>query len=94
MPANVIKEAQKRLKILEKQQHQHTQNSIQNDLFSAIDNDTENQTIIEKTVEIEIPSPVLLLLQTIDIDELTPRQALEQLYQLKSLLKNTEIVEL
>ena len=94
VPANVIKEAQKRLKILEKQQHQHTQNSIQNDLFSAIDNDTENQTIIEKIVEIEIPSPVLLLLQTIDIDELTPRQALEQLYQLKSLLKNTEIIEL
>ena len=94
VPANVIKEAQKRLKILEKQQHQHTQNSIQNDLFSAIDNDTENQTIIEKTVEIEIPSPALELLQNIDIDELTPRQALEQLYQLKSLLKNTEIVEL
>ncbi|HQV25779.1 MAG TPA: hypothetical protein PLS76_08555, partial [Acinetobacter sp.] len=62
--------------------------------FSAIDDDTENQTIIEKTVEIEIPSPALELLQNIDIDELTPRQALEQLYQLKSLLKNTEIVEL
>ena len=41
IPANVIKEAQKRLKILEKQQHQHLQNTVQNDLFSSIDNKIE-----------------------------------------------------
>lgn len=36
IPASVIKEAQKRLKILEKQQQQHLQTVVQNDLFDVI----------------------------------------------------------
>ncbi|MHA3981519.1 DNA mismatch repair protein MutS [Acinetobacter venetianus] len=87
IPANVIKEAQKRLKILEKQQHQHLQNSVQNDLFSAVEHEIETQ-VVERIVEIETQSPALELLQQIDVDDLTPRQALEQLYSLKAALKS------
>lgn len=92
IPANVIKEAQKRLKILEKQQHQHLQSSIQNDLFSAVEHEIETQ-VVEKVIEVEAKSPALELLQNIDVDDLTPRQALEQLYQLKALYKTTQTLE-
>ena len=37
IPVGVIKDAQKRLKILEKQQQQHLQASVQNDLFMQIE---------------------------------------------------------
>ncbi|WHR57412.1 DNA mismatch repair protein MutS [Acinetobacter haemolyticus] len=87
IPANVIKEAQKRLKILEKQQHQHLQNTVQNDLFSSIEHEIETQ-VVEKIVEVEVTSPALALLHQIDVDDLTPRQALEQLYSLKAALKS------
>lgn len=87
IPANVIKEAQKRLKILEKQQHQHLQSSVQNDLFSAVEHEIETP-VVERIVEIEAQSPALELLQQIDVDDLTPRQALEQLYSLKAALKS------
>ena len=92
IPANVIKEAQKRLKILEKQQHQHLQNTVQTDLFSAIDNKIETH-FVERIIEVQTHSPALELLQNIDVDELTPRQALEQLYQLKALSKTAPTVE-
>lgn len=92
IPASVIKEAQKRLKILEKQQHQHLPNSIQNDLFSSVEHEIETQ-VIEKIVEVEAKSPALELLQNIDVDDLTPRQALEQLYQLKALFKTSQTLE-
>ena len=85
IPATVIKEAQKRLKILEKQQHQHLPQTVQNDLFSNLDHDIEPQ-VIEKIVEVEKPSPALQQLQCLEVDDLTPRQALEQLYKLKALL--------
>ncbi|MCU4575934.1 DNA mismatch repair protein MutS [Acinetobacter courvalinii] len=92
IPANVIKEAQKRLKILEKQQHQHLPSSVQNDLFSSVEHEIETQ-VIEKIVEVEAKSPALELLQNIDVDDLTPRQALEQLYQLKALFKTSQTLE-
>ncbi|WP_312048661.1 DNA mismatch repair protein MutS [Acinetobacter courvalinii] len=92
IPASVIKEAQKRLKILEKQQHQHWPSSVQNDLFSSVEHEIETQ-VIEKIVEVEAKSPALELLQNIDVDDLTPRQALEQLYQLKALFKTSQTLE-
>lgn len=92
IPASVIKEAQKRLKILEKQQHQHLPSSVQNDLFSSVEHEIETQ-VIEKIVEVEAKSPALELLQNIDVDDLTPRQALEQLYQLKALFKTSQTLE-
>ncbi|MDM1330254.1 MULTISPECIES: DNA mismatch repair protein MutS [Acinetobacter] len=83
IPANVIKEAQNRLKILEKQSHQSVQKSVQHDLFSEPMVETE---VIERIVEVEKPSPALEALRQLDVDNLTPRQALEQLYALKEQL--------
>jgi DNA mismatch repair protein MutS len=44
--------------------------------------------IIERVIEVEKPSPALDLLRSIDVDNLTPRQALEQLYALKEQLNS------
>ena len=90
IPASVIKEAQKRLKILEKQQVQPI-TITQNDLFASIDEITDTTTqaevhVVEKIIEIEKSSPALDALAQLDIDNLTPREALAQLYQLKELM--------
>ena len=96
IPASVIKEAQKRLKILEKQQVPSV-TVTQNDLFASIDESTntaaqseisvitENR-VVEKIIEVEKSSPALDALAQLDIDNLTPREALAQLYQLKELI--------
>ncbi len=81
IPMSVIKDAQKRLKILEKQQQNNTP---QADLFSPVAHD--NELIAEQIIEIPHISSVELQLQQLDLDNLSPRQALEQLYQLKGLL--------
>lgn len=89
IPANVIKEAQKRLRILEKQQQQHLQTSVQSDLFATLDSEvTPSTQVIEKVIEVEVSSPALDLLKQIEVDNLTPRQALEQLYELKAALNS------
>ena len=84
IPASVIKEAQNRLKILEKQQHQHLNHAVQNDLFS----EPQEPEIVERIIETEKASPALDALELLNIDDLSPRQALEQLYTLKELLKS------
>lgn len=83
IPAAVIKEAKNRLKILERQQAQASGRLNQNDLFDAVD----EPEVVEVTVEVPVASPALDALTALDVDDLTPRQALEQLYQLKALLK-------
>lgn len=90
IPSSVIKEAQKRLKILEKQQIASPNMVVQSDLFSQEKDVAEAPIIetVEKIVEVIQPSKVEDRLSDIDIDDLTPRQALEQLYKLKSLLKS------
>lgn len=96
IPTSVIKEAQKRLKILEKQQISAPQNQ-QADLFAEPENIIEHiddnmpQQFISSPqieyIEVEKPSPIIEQLKQLNIDDLSPRQALEQLYQLKELLK-------
>ncbi|WP_313042727.1 DNA mismatch repair protein MutS [Acinetobacter sp.] len=83
IPAAVIKEAQNRLRILETQQKQQLNTAVQTDLFSAL----AEPEVIERVVEVEKTSPVLDALADIDIDNLSPREALQQLYALKDLLK-------
>ncbi|MCL6238438.1 DNA mismatch repair protein MutS [Acinetobacter sp. ANC 5033] len=83
IPAAVIKEAQNRLHILETQQKQQLNTAVQTDLFSAL---TEPE-VIERVVEVEKTSPVLDALADLDVDNLSPREALQQLYALKDLLK-------
>lgn len=87
IPTTVIKSAQKKLNLLEQQQPKNTQQ--QPDLFDEPQQDTAVSIpppIMEKIVEVEKPSPIISQLQQLDLDNLTPRQALEQLYRLKGLL--------
>ena len=83
IPANVIRTAQKKLAQLEKQQHILPQ-SAQADLFQQLEHD-----LIEEETAIDIApvaSAVEEELRQLDIDNLTPRQALDYLYQLKQQL--------
>ena len=83
IPNSVIKDAQNRLHILEKQQKQQLNQGVQNDLFSAL----ATPEIIERVVEVEVASPALEILKNLDVDNLSPREALQQLYALKDQLK-------
>lgn len=87
IPSSVIKEAQKRLSILEKQQHQQLKPIVQDDLFAEV---TIQPEVVETVIEIEKPSLVLTTLADLDIDDLTPREALAQLYNLKEQLKQDQ----
>ena len=87
IPTNVIKEAQNRLRILEKQQLKNVNLAVQDDLFTPATSLAEAE-IIERVIEVEKPSPALDLLRSIDVDNLTPRQALDQLYALKEQLNS------
>lgn len=86
IPANVIKEAQNRLKILERQQQQHVNTAVQRDLFAPAT--PVEPDIIERVVEVEKVSPALEILKELDVDNLTPREALQHLYMLKEQLEN------
>ncbi|MHA3892496.1 DNA mismatch repair protein MutS [Acinetobacter sp. GXMZU3951] len=86
IPVNVIKEAQNRLKILERQQQQHVSTAVQRDLFAPAPQPEPD--IIERVVEVEKVSPALELLKELDVDNLTPREALQHLYMLKEQLEN------
>ncbi|MCF4952710.1 hypothetical protein L1Z39_20790, partial [Acinetobacter baumannii] len=70
-------------------QQQHLQTSVQSDLFATLDSEvTPSTQVIEKVIEVEVSSPALDLLKQIEVDNLTPRQALEQLYELKAALNS------
>jgi DNA mismatch repair protein MutS len=58
---------------------------VQNDLFSVAD-EPEIQ-VIERIVEVEKDEPVLNLLRALDVDNLSPREALQQIYALKDALE-------
>jgi len=83
IPAAVSKDAQNRLRMLETHKKQQLNTAVQTDLFSAL---TEPE-VIERVVEVEKTSPVLDALADLDVDNLSPREALQQLYALKDLLK-------
>ena len=85
IPASVIKEAQNRLKILEKQQQRQVNKVVQNDLFSIVDEPSIE--VIERIVEVEKDTPALNLLRALDVDNLSPREALQQIYALKDALQ-------
>lgn len=91
IPQNVVKIAQKKLSQLEQLPAQHLQNP-QTDLFEQIDAVEATNTVDIKTVyqEVPIPSAVEESLKHTDIDNLTPRQALDLLYQLKQQIHSSE----
>jgi DNA mismatch repair protein MutS len=73
VPGNVIRQARQRLHALE---HQATQ---------AADTQQPDLFVPAPPVTPAKPSPVLQQLQALDLDALSPRAALEQLYQLRAL---------
>lgn len=73
IPKSVVAAAKKKLKHLENQQLEH--NAYQPDMFLAEEAEVE-----------PVLHPVVDTLETIQPDDLTPKQALEMLYQLKSKL--------
>ena len=82
VPKTVVATARKRLHLLEQQQASSNHNNHpQIDLFNA---PADTQTLSSEPLKQTI-NPTLELLATIDPDELTARQALELLYQLKQL---------
>ncbi len=85
IPASVIKEARGRLRALERQQAVHLgQNDLFDDLFSQENPQTAHVTNqIENAIE---ASPVLDELNALNVDDLTPKQALDILYHLKELV--------
>jgi DNA mismatch repair protein MutS len=73
IPHSVVKAAKRQLREFEQRA---SINPLQPDLFASI----------PEPIEVE-PSPVLLRLDSIDPNELTPKQALDALYELKSLIR-------
>jgi len=71
--STIINQARQKLMQLEQQS---LQQHPQFDLFASVDNEAQH----------EPPHPVLSELEALDVDELSARQALDMLYQLKSRL--------
>ncbi len=78
VPKPVVKQARIRLKQLEEQQLRMTAQQ------------TELQFISPPTPTRVAPHPVIDKLKTISAEDLTPRQALDLIYQLQVLLKETD----
>lgn len=95
IPQNVVKSAQKKLSELEIHQAHVAPLQVQNDLFAELqlaeqssfvgsdlaENHIADQALLEKYQEIEKQ------LSNLQLDDLTPRQALDMLYQLKQQIK-------
>jgi DNA mismatch repair protein MutS len=83
IPAGVIKEARGRLRALERQQALHLG---QNDLFDQVPFEDDRPSR-EPEVIIELQSsPILDEIDALNVDNLTPKQALDILYHLKELV--------
>ena len=80
VPQSIIRRARKRLAELEQAAHRHrAQDDRQLSLFMAF----EEQPSVPADCR---DTPLIQALEKLDPDQLTPRQALEELYRLKSLL--------
>lgn len=99
MPSSVLNQARHNLKALEEKASAH---QTQVDLFAGLDNDNEDKnslqhlsSIVEATdfasatIYSQEPTELEIALSQIDPDALTPREALEALYQLKKLHKTS-----
>ena len=82
LPKSVIKRATKVLEILEKGEQSSSMANLTNDLplFSAIQKESDDDKFT--------PSAVESALASIEVDELTPREALEVIYKLKAKLES------
>jgi DNA mismatch repair protein MutS len=104
VPKSVIGQARKKLSQLESQSSSDT-NKLQPDLFSQTNDvtfgsETENNYEIDYSISRETtvdeplaePTPLETAVQELDPDSLSPREALDALYQLKQLLRKGRMV--
>lgn len=84
IPAQVLAEAQQQLHLLENGEHPH---SIKSSTSPGIDVSTPASVLspLQSGLFDTLPNPVLDALKKINPDNLTPREALEQLYRLKEI---------
>lgn len=80
VPGEVIKQARKQLAQLEIQANQKNLVNMQSDLFTQVSTSPENEE--------SQPHPAIEALIDLDPDSLSPKQALEALYELKKLLNS------
>lgn len=91
LPNAVLVEAREKLEDLERYQEATTGTSFQKSLFDA-EHQPNNQP--QDTLNLcAIESKLMRVISKIKPDDLSPRQALEQLYQLKQLLTSSSISE-
>jgi DNA mismatch repair protein MutS len=89
IPAPVIKEARARLRALERQQAVHLgQNDLFDDLFSQEHSSNSHET--HQTQSQVETSRLSEELDALNVDDLTPKQALDILYQLKELVSSSK----
>jgi DNA mismatch repair protein MutS len=87
IPSNVIKNAQKKLSQLEHLQHSPI--SPQADLFDALlaADTAPSEPVAQRVLPVDANAALAQQLAALDIDQLSPRQALDKLYELQLLLR-------
>jgi DNA mismatch repair protein MutS len=78
LPDLTVKRAEQVLKLLEEEK--------QNKILSAIEDDLPLFEVLKETTQKEQPHPLIEELTNLDVDNLSPREALDKLYELKSKL--------
>ncbi|WP_249043637.1 DNA mismatch repair protein MutS, partial [Burkholderia territorii] len=86
VPAPVIRAARKHLAYLEQQSA--TQHTPQLDLFSAPSATADEFECADAPATSDVPHPALEKLRSIDPDDLKPREALDLLYELRTLVRS------
>ncbi len=78
LPDLTVKRAEQVLKLLEEEK--------QNKILSSIEDDLPLFEVLRETAIKETPNPIIEDIKNIDVDSLSPREALDKLYELKSKL--------
>ncbi|HEY4713653.1 MAG TPA: DNA mismatch repair protein MutS, partial [Aquirhabdus sp.] len=93
IPASVIKEARARLRALERQQAVHLgQNDLFDDIFDNQFNEEQSSKTHDENQLANAPENSALFdeIDGLNVDDLTPKQALDILYKLKELVSDSK----
>jgi DNA mismatch repair protein MutS len=88
VPSHVVQRARQRLQQLEQQARHSSEQQSQADLFGAVSAAGSSANAADQ--HDQTTTRVLQTLSELDIDELSPRQALDQLYRLRQMLDEPE----
>ena len=91
VPEHVVKRARRRLQQLEQQARQAGDPPAQSDLFGNVSAAPHSApAAISQQCTDSANSQLMQALNELDIDDLSPRQALDELYRLQQLLQQDE----